>query len=131
MGGSRMEAGRCQATTKEAKPCSAQARAGRPYCLWHDPEAETQRRENARKGGQSRSNLARLKRSLPTEPLTFSDVQGILGAVLRDLLAGKLDPPVANAAANVARAFAAIAQAGEIEARVRELEQQAGLRDSA
>jgi hypothetical protein len=58
-------------------------------------------------------------------------VQGVLGAVLRDLLAGKLDAPVANAAANVARAFVAIAQAGEIEARVRELEQQSGLRDSA
>jgi hypothetical protein len=51
--------------------------------------------------------------------------------VLRDLLVGKLDPPVANAAANVARAFAAIAQAGEMEVRLRELEEKAGLRDSA
>jgi hypothetical protein len=115
-----MEAGRCAATTKEGRPCSAQARPGRPYCLWHDPEAEAQR-----------SNLARLKRSLPTEQLGFGDVQGVLGAVLRDLLAGKLDPPVANAAANVARAFAAIAQAGELEARLRELEVRAGLREPA
>lgn len=89
------------------------------------------RRENARKGGQSRSNLARLKRSLPTEPLVFRDVQGVLGAVLRDLLAGTLDPPVANAAANVARAFAAIAQAGEMEERLRELEARVGLRETA
>jgi hypothetical protein len=126
-----MKAGTCTATTKNDKPCSAQARPGRPYCLWHDPEAEVERRQNAAKGGKSRSNLSRLKRSLPTETLDFDDVQGVLGAVLRDLLAGKLDPPVANAAANVARAFAAIAQAGEIEARIRDLEQQAGLRDSA
>src|SRR5829696_8233346 len=126
-----MEAGRCAARTNAGKPCSAQARPGRSYCLWHDPEAEAERRQNAAKGGQSRSNLSRLKRSLPDEPLTFGDVQGVLGAVLRDLLAGKLDPPVASAAANVARAFAAIAQAGEIEARVRELEHQAGIRDSA
>jgi hypothetical protein len=126
-----MEAGRCQATTKERKPCSAQARAGRPYCLWHDPEADAERRALSRKGGQSRSNLARLKRSLPTEPLAFSDVQGVLGAVLRDLLAGTLDPPVANAAANVARAFAAIAQAGEMEERLHELEARAGLREPA
>src|SRR5829696_5964584 len=126
-----MEAGRCQATTKEGNPCSAQARASRPYCLWHDPEAEAERRENARRGGKSRSNLSRLKRSLPTEPLAFRDVQGVLGAVLRDLLAGKLDPPVANAAANVARAFAVVAQAGEMEERLRELEARADLRDSA
>ena len=126
-----MEAGRCTATTREGKACSAQARAGRPYCLWHDPEAAAMRRENAAKGGKSRSNLSRLKRSLPTENLGFSDVQGVLGAVLRDLLAGKLDPPVANAAANVARAFAAIAQAGEMEERLRELEARAGLREPA
>jgi hypothetical protein len=126
-----VEAGRCQAKTKEGKPCSATPRPGRPYCLWHDPDAEATRRENARKGGQSRSNLARLKRSLPAEPLTFGDVQNVLGAVLRDLLAGTLDPPVANAAATVARAFAAIAQAGEMEERLRELELRAGVRDSA
>jgi hypothetical protein len=126
-----MEAGRCTATTKSGKPCSAQARPGRTYCLWHDPEAESERRQYAAKGGQSRSNLSRLKRSLPTEPLAFRDVQGVLGAVLRDLLAGTLDPPVANAAANVARAFAAIAQAGEMEERLRELEARAGLREPA
>ncbi len=99
-----------------------------PSCM---PRAAATRSENARKGGQSRSNLARLKRSLPTEPMTLIDVQNVLGAVLRDLLAGTLDPPVANAAANVARAFAAIAQAGELEARLRELEARAGLRESA
>ncbi len=117
-----MEAGRCTATTKAGRSCSAQARPGTTLCLWHDPASATVRRENARKGGQSRSNLSRLKRSLPSEQLDFGDVQGVLGAALRDLLAGKLDPPVANAAANVARAFAAIAQAGELAERVERLE---------
>src|SRR5215212_4634152 len=126
-----MQVERCTATTKEGKPCSAQPRPGRPYCLWHDPDAAAERRRNAAKGGQSRSNLARLKRALPTESLAFGDVQRVLGAVLRDLLAGKLDPPVANAAANVARAFAAIAQAGEMDERLRELEARAGLREPA
>ena len=126
-----MEAGRCSATTKAGKPCSAQSRPGKRVCLWHDAEAGEERRQNAAKGGQARSSLSRLKRSLPTEPLAFSDVQGVLGAVLRDLLAGKLDPPVANAAANVARAFAAIAQAGEMEERLRDLEARAGLREPA
>ena len=109
----------------------ASARRSTVLPLWHDPDADAERRQNAAKGGQSRSSLARLKRSLPVELLTIGDVQGVLGAVMRDLLAGKLDPPVANAAANVARAFAAIAQTGESEARVPELEEQAGLRESA
>ena len=124
-----MEVGRCTATTNAGNPCSAQSRPGQSFCLWHDPEAEAERRQNAAKGGKSRSNLSRLKRSLPVEQLTFDDVQGVLGAALRDLLAGKLDPPVANAAANVARAFAAIAQAGEMEMRLRQLEEKAGLRN--
>jgi hypothetical protein len=58
-------------------------------------------------------------------------VQAVLAAVLRDLLAGKLRPPVVNAAANVARAFATIAQAGEMEERLRELEARAGPREPA
>jgi hypothetical protein len=75
--------------------------------------------------------LARLKRALPSESLDFRDVQGVLGTVLRNLLAGKLDPPVANAAASVARAFVAVTQAGELDDRVSELETRAGLREPA
>ena len=126
-----MEAGRCTATTKAGKPCSAQARPGRPFCLWHDPAAEQERRHNAQRGGAARSSIARLKRGLPMELLSISDVQGVLGAVLRDLLDGKLDPPVANSAAGVARAFAALATAGDLEERLRRLEEKAGLKEPA
>jgi hypothetical protein len=62
-----MEAGRCTATTKAGKPCSAQARPGKRVCLWHDAEAAEERCQNAAKGGQARSSLSRLKRSLPLE----------------------------------------------------------------
>ena len=123
-----MVAGKCHALTREGRPCSASARPGRQHCLWHDPAADAERRELSRKGGQSRSSLARLKRGMPAEPLTIPDVQGILGAVLRDLLAGDVDPPVANSAAAVARAFAALATAGEMEERIRSLEERLALR---
>ena len=126
-----MEAGRCTATTKAGKPCSAQARPGKRVCLWHDAEAAEERRQNAAKGGQARSSLSRLKRGMPMELLSISDVQAVLGAVLRDLLDGKLDPPVANSAAGVARAFAALATAGDLEERLRKLEEKAGLKESA
>ena len=49
-------------------------------------------------------------------------MQAVVAALLRDLLAGKLRPPVVNAAANVARALVAITQTGEMEERLRELE---------
>ncbi len=117
-----MKAEPCQAIAANGKPCAATPRPGRPYCLWHDPEAVETRRELSRKGGQGRSNAARLRKALPVETLTLGDVQGVLGKVLKDCTGGQIEPGVANAAANVARAIAAVAQAGELEARVERLE---------
>jgi len=123
-----MDARRCTATAKSGKPCTAHAwRDG--LCLWHHPAAAEQRRANSRKGGQSRSAINRLRRGLPMEELSVQQVQAVLGAVLRDLLEGKLDPSVANSAAGVARAFASLASVGELEERLRKLEERAGLRE--
>lgn len=125
-----MDARRCTATAKSGKPCTAQPWKG-GLCIWHHPDAADKRRENSRKGGQSRSAINRLKRGLPMEALTVKDLQGVLGAVIRDLLGGEIDPSVANSAANVARAFASLASVGELEERLRRLEEKAGIRDSA
>ena len=65
------------------------------------------------------------------EELSVKDMQFVLGAVLRDLLDGKIDPSVANSAAGVARAFASLASVGDLEERLRKLEAKAGIRDSA
>ncbi len=117
-----MKPERCQATAASGQPCSATPRPGRPYCLWHDPEAGEARRELSRKGGAARSNRARAKKRLPAESLTLQEVQGLLSVALKGVLAGRIEPGIANASANVARAIAAVAQAGEIEERIAALE---------
>ena len=119
-----MTAGRCEALTKDGRPCSAQARPGGTKCLWHDdsPEGVARRRELSSRGGQGRSGLSRLRRGLPTGDFGLPEVRGLLGLVLRDLLAGKLEPSVANAAANVGRAYVAVNEASDLEARIAALE---------
>ena len=119
-----MTAGRCEATTKDGRPCSAQALPGRAVCIWHDqsPEGVARRREVSSRGGRGRSGLSRLRRGLPTGDFGLPEVRGLLGLVLRDLLAGKIDPSVANAAANVGRAYVAVNEASDLEARLAALE---------
>jgi len=70
-----------------------------------------------------------VKKALPAESLTLPEVQGLLSVALKGVLAGRIEPGIANASANVARAIAAVAQVGELEERLRELEAAAGLSD--
>ncbi len=123
-----MKAERCQATAASGKLCSATPRPGRPWCLWHDPEAAEQRRELSRKGGVARSNRARARATLGA-PLAPAEVQAILGRVLKDVVGGKIEPGVATAAAGVARALIAVREATEVEERLAALEAAAGIEE--
>ena len=89
----------CQAFTTEGKPCSAQPQASSPYCFWHDPEKETDRKLAVTKGG-----LSGRPRPMPVDtpnpdlrsPRDVIELmQNTTGAVLR----GELSPQLANSAA--------------------------------
>jgi len=118
---------RCQATAASGKPCSATPRPGRPYCLWHDPEAADQRRELSRRGGVGRSNAARARKQLPAGVLTGKELQGLVGVTIKRVLTGATEPAIGNSIANLARAYIAVAEAGEIETRLADLEKAAGI----
>ncbi len=98
-------------------------------CAWHDPQLATERAAWRQKGGQSRSNKARARKRLPAETLSLTEVEAFLSYTLKATLAGKVEPGVANAVANVARTMTTVVQAGEMEGRLRELEAAAGLRE--
>ena len=116
---------RCQAETKGGKPCGATVVAD-GMCAWHAPSWEARRRQWSSKGGAARSNRARARRQLG-EAMTLQEVQVLLGVALRAVLAGKLTPNVAGAAASLARAMTTVATASEFEARLIELEKAAGI----
>ncbi len=119
----------CEATAASGQPCSAPARPGRRWCIWHDPAAAAERQEMSKKGGAARSNKARAKKSYVNDDLTPQEISGLLGKALRDVLGGKVEAGPVNAAANIARAIVAVREATEIEKRLTALEAAAGSQD--
>ena len=118
-----MKPDRCQATTKEGKPCSAEAVDGR-LCRWHSssPEWIEKRSQWSAKGGAGRSNQARARKSLPDAALTPAQLACVLSKALGDVLGGTLEPGRANAVSALARTLVTISETVEIEARLASLE---------
>lgn len=92
------------------------------------PLCRTRRRDVVRqvaraKGGRNTAKAARLRKLTPPRLLPIFDR---LEAALGEVHAGTLDPRQATAMAALARALTTILQAGELEARVRDLEERNG-----
>ena len=113
---------RCLGHNRDGSPCSAAPQSANAYCLWHDPARAADRAEWRRRGGQGRSHLSRAGKRIPK---THRDVQEALLRALAAVEAGELEPARATALATLARAFLAVAEAGELEARLTELERRA------
>lgn len=105
----------CEATAASGQPCSAPARPGRRWCIWHDPAAAAERREMSRKGGTARSSKSRARKQFVDGVLAPAEIEGLLGATIRGVLSGKIDPGVANAVANLARAAKSVREASTFE----------------
>ncbi len=104
-------------------PCTAQAGAS-GYCIGHDPGAL----EARRKGGHATSRAERAGKLLPArlQPMV-SLLEDALGEVHR----GELDPRAASAMASLAGALVRAMTAGEMEERLRVLEDRGGGRASS
>jgi len=85
------------------------------------------RAEGQRRGGAERSNQARARRRFATEALGSDQVLGLLSVALKGVLGGRIEPGVANAAANLGRAIVAVREATEVEDRISALEVAAGI----
>lgn len=111
---------RCQATRRDGQPCISTKLVDGQHCLGHAPYLAATRAEARQRGGRNRAQAVRLRRLTPPALVPVFEK---LGIALDDVLTGKLDTKRATAAASVARAMAAILVAGELEERVRRLEQ--------
>ncbi len=119
--------GKCKATNAAGAPCSATPARPSGWCWFHDPELTAERDAGRRKGGQERSNQARARKRLPENVMSPIEIQGLLSVTLRGVIAGRIEPGVANAAANLGRAIVAVREATITEERLTELEARAGI----
>ena len=108
----------CVSDRRDGTPCTAQAGAS-GYCIGHDPGALDARR----KGGHATSRAERAGKLLPArlQPMV-SLLEDALGEVHR----GELDPRAASAMASLAGALVRTITAGELEERLRALEDRGG-----
>lgn len=116
----------CLGTNRDGGPCSGHVNEGRQWCQWHDPELEAKRQADRAAGGRAKSNQSRARKRLLASARTMDEVDAALCGALERVLAGDLEPNVGTAAAGIARAIVATRQAGDLETRLRVLEERAG-----
>ena len=115
----------CQSLNQSGRPCSAAVYQD-GWCRWHHPDLGERRREWAKKGGANRSNKTRARREMQPA-LTAAELEQLVGQVLRDVVAGEVEPGVGNCVANLGRALASIRETVTLEERLTELERAAGI----
>lgn len=110
----------CQGTRKDGSGCTAFALPSSDFCFAHDPGRAQERSEARAKGGRNRANVVRLRGIVPPRLIPVFDQ---LERALIEVHVGSLPASHATAMASVARAMVAVLTAGELEERVRNLEE--------
>ncbi len=116
----RSEPKRCEASRRDGSPCAALARPGKAFCFAHDPDAAATRQAAREKGGRNSATVVRLRGLIPPRLLPVFDR---LESALQRTDEGTLEPRRATAMAALARAMVAVLTAGELEERLRRLEE--------
>ncbi len=109
----------CQGHRKDGSPCRGQALPSGSYCFAHAPELADKRREVRKRGG---ANSARRARLLTLMPPRLMSVYNRLEEALSQVHDGSLDARQAQAMASLAGVMVRVLTAGEVEERIRRLE---------
>jgi hypothetical protein len=110
----------CKGIKKDGEPCTVQALED-GYCFAHSPVLEEKRKEAREKGGFNSSKAARLEKLMSSR---FAPVSALLENVLQELNSKKMDPRTALAIASVSKALVSVMSTGELEERLRILEEE-------
>lgn len=111
----------CAGIRRDGQRCSAPVLGSAAHCYAHDPACAADRDAAGRRGGRNRSSVARAKALMPAR---LAPIFATLETALDDVLAGRLDPRQASAAAAISRALVALVVSGELEERLRRIEQE-------
>lgn len=110
----------CRATRTDGLPCQSTILTSSGLCGAHEPSLAVRRASARRRGGRNSRKIRRMRSLVPPR---LVDVYEQLELALTAVHAGELPPPRAAAMANLARAMVTVLQAGELEERVRTIEE--------
>ncbi len=114
-------AGLCAARRRDGQSCRAKAGAS-GYCFGHDPELQSRHEAGRRAGGKGRATAARVRKLLSGDG-DRGDVLRLLKASLAETYRGELDPKAAGALASLSNALVRLYETGELELRLKALEE--------
>lgn len=109
---------RCKSLTRNGEPCRSYALED-GYCFSHSPTLEKKRSEARAKGGKNSARTTRLKKLVPPRLIPVYDR---LEQALEEVHLGTLESKKATAMAALARAMIAVLTSGELEERLRRIE---------
>ena len=113
----------CAGVRKDGSPCGSQVLSDGTHCYVHSPGRAADRAEARQRGGRNRATARRLRGMMPDRLRPIFDQ---LEAALAEVHDGELDPKAASAMAALARALVAVLTSGELEERLRRLEEGTG-----
>jgi hypothetical protein len=109
----------CIATRADGQRCQGRALAD-GLCFAHSPAMQAKREAARQEGGKNRSSTVRLHNLVPPR---LRPVYDKLENALSEVHDGSLSPGQAQAMGSLARAMVAVLTSGELEERVRNLEE--------
>jgi hypothetical protein len=110
---------RCQATTRDGKPCGATPMHGKKKCLFHTSNFAS---ELGRKGGRRRAvyNPDGLEPFPP--PKNAEELLALLATTICEIRSGRIDPRVANSLIYGSAAFLNTLEIADLGQKLKELE---------
>jgi hypothetical protein len=109
----------CKETNRQGKRCKAWAVNGETKCHLHSQPGKAA--QLGVKGGHRRKMLPAADPGTVVPPETATDVRKLLARSMADVLTGKLDPRLANAAGYLGTAFLRAVEVADIEPQLAEL----------
>lgn len=119
---------KCTHLKLDHTPCKGNTLPNSTFCWVHDPRYAEARKAGQRRGGKNKSNVARAARQWAAigREIPDDDLPAMLKAAIIDVKAGRIEPSVASAIANLAKTAVSLRGDLELETRIAALEEAAG-----
>jgi hypothetical protein len=114
----------CKATTQDGLRCEVAALSDADFCFFHDPAKAAERRSAQSLGGQGNRMKTLDPGASDVRLESTAEVGTLLSRTINDVLKGKIDPRVANAAGYLANIKMRAIEQTELEKRIERLETQ-------